>query len=562
MSLQDASVIEKETPAYFNYYRYRDGSYYFGTAVGEEKSGIGLMNLNRRGFYEGEWLRDCFHGIGLFMKPNRLTYFGEFAGGVMDGLGRILYEGHSYFGEFRSGFKTGLGEYTSVQGTKIFGYFSNGRLEGYGEIFDSVNDDLVSGYFKDGLLNGLAVRANNYGKIVGVYKHGLKEGIFKVFDSHDCLKSVGRYVKGQQKGFTAFTSEDGTLFEGCMFENKKDGFGREVLGIGSSRYVGFYENGERKGFGKLETQESLYIGSWNKGKPDGIGYQKWHEKGESYFGGWKNGLKHGVGYENMNGKEYKGEFFEGKYHGYAIVKLPTKESKNVLFRAGKLTELVREQQCEFLKEYTFNFKAFLEEAKGKVRDLEGQIEFELQEVNIDAEAIEVQMAQNHASLTNRFNKERLYIEGLRDRFDVFRITLSRKVEQLGIKYDNIFIHDIEFDKIRKFHKDFGDTTIQCGYTFNNAKAPKELDEGSKISLVDQSLISIENELDMDINPPIKRGGSVEKKGLPFNRMSNHTLTKRSQNRLDLHLYGNVQSNRQYKSFATKRLEDIVRLCYL
>jgi MORN repeat len=96
----------------------------------------------------------------------------------------------------------------------------------------------------------------------------------------------------------------------------REGIGKLTDSCNGMRYTGEYLDDLKHGFGRLETKNFLYVGSWFKGQRNGIGYQKNYEwkndktvqTSSCYFGYWRNDCRHGIGYETTPSRELKGEF--------------------------------------------------------------------------------------------------------------------------------------------------------------------------------------------------------------------------------------------------------------
>lgn len=90
---------------------------------------------------------------------------------------------------------------------------------------------------------------------------------------------------------------------------------------------------KKSGFGRLECSEYIYVGGWEKGEKNGLGYQS-VTLGGSYFGYWKNGMRHGIGFEQGKNYDYKGEWKNDVPHGYAILDIKDKGQKMAKFKDG------------------------------------------------------------------------------------------------------------------------------------------------------------------------------------------------------------------------------------
>jgi hypothetical protein len=102
----------------------------------------------------------------------------------------------------------------------------------------------------------------------------------------------------------------------------------------SSRFCGFWLNGNRHGFGILNviivanetySHNSSYHGNWQHNKMDGFGiHEDIFQTGSesislSHEGFFKDNLKHGLGATITPFYNHFGEFYGGKEHGYGLM---------------------------------------------------------------------------------------------------------------------------------------------------------------------------------------------------------------------------------------------------
>lgn len=119
----------------------------------------------------------------------------------------------------------------------------------------------------------------------------------------------------------------------------------------------------------------IYVGGWHKNLRHGIGYQK-QFGAESYYGSWKNGNRSGLGYETCEDREYKGEFLDDLYHGYAIVKAPNRKPVHAYFEKGKLIDLVEPSNPNILRiqQFKLDIDNFFQKSKKKLVEFDYFIE--------------------------------------------------------------------------------------------------------------------------------------------------------------------------------------------
>merc|ERR1712008_536697 len=83
--------------------------------------------------YEGEFMKDCFHGQGIFRWPDGRNYEGQWAMNVMHGHGRFTFaDARKYEGQYKHGEKSGEGSYTWPDGRLYVGQVLHGAQHGRG----------------------------------------------------------------------------------------------------------------------------------------------------------------------------------------------------------------------------------------------------------------------------------------------------------------------------------------------------------------------------------------------------------------------------------------------
>ena len=536
----------------FSLIRYRNGCYYFGTSAGGKHTGIGLMNHPSGDFYEGEWIENRFDGVGVHIKHLKHTYIGEFYNDLYDGIGRIVTSRYSFLGRFEEGMRAGVGELITRQGVRARGYFGNNKLHGYGEIYDPVELQMLRGYFRQGVLNGLAVKTSEDSKWIGVYAQGVLDGVsVHLSNSTNKVQSISTYRKNVQKGF-CISYGDGEVYEGYMYDGAKQGYGKTKTS--ADIHIGYYDQNEKVGLGHIESGKFRYTGGFKMSRYEGIGYIKFPDTNESYFGGWKNGEKNGIGYEKIGGNEYLGGFRDGVKEGYAIVKIPNREEKCVFFKEGKLVGTAIEEDCRSIRDHKLNFKHFIETSNQRLKEISRDIDHESSALNIDYAQVEARLEEERKNFASQFEVLRNNFESVRDRFDLIRVNLGQKVKKSGLKYDNRFIHQDEADKMKAF-------TIQYEQLLSDFGRPYEIDQSQediymKNGGMDQASISFDKDISHPDNFNLLNGNGRK------------PLSHRTPDKSNGHLGVEIPETRRerqkdsrvedfnYEGFSNKKLEDI------
>ena len=529
---------------YFYQLRFKGGGYYFGTTSEQRLAGIGLMSQPQGDFYEGEWIADQFDGVGVLIRPLKPSYLGEFVDGLFSGSGRIVGPNYSYLGQFKEGMKSGIGELITRQGVKVIGVFGNSRLHGFGEVYDPLHKVTLKGIFKEGALNGPAVKLSLDCKFVGTFVNGLKEGVGAALATNGKIKSIATYSNDRQRGFCQ-TFETTETYEGYLVDGLRQGHGK--LRSSQEVYVGYFDKHQRAGLGHLEAKAFQYTGSWKTGKFEGVGYIKYSNRDETYFGGWKDGEKNGIGYEKLEGKEYLGGFRGGVKEGFAVVKIPNRDEKCVFFQNGKVIDVASEEECRPIRENKLNFKHFIETSNKRLREVSRDIEAENQLLKIDYEQIDQTLEEERKKITGRFDQIRNRFEVVRDKFDLIRGNLSQRVRRSGIKYDNRFIYRDEAERMEAFTLQYEELISDFGLPYEPYTDGLLL---NKQGFMDQSWISFDKDLSHGAN---------------LNHQASHLLLNKSSRAADTSgaripkdkETATVRDN--YEAFANKKLEDIFNL---
>lgn len=193
----------------------------------------------------------------------------------------------------------------------IGGDYAGPTLLSDGSIYD--------GQWKDGkrLGNGRFFTASG-GLLEGIWNNGLHLYGRVVYPNGDHYEGQYRHMK--RNGIGTFQSLYRTVeYKGSWAEDKKHGFGSEILSDGS-RYTGYFEGDLRHGQGTLtKANGEVYEGNFKDGKQNGPG--TWtRPDGKTYEGDWLNGVKHGKGTLTTPHSVYVGDFVQGKKQGMGVLK--------------------------------------------------------------------------------------------------------------------------------------------------------------------------------------------------------------------------------------------------
>lgn len=343
------------------------------------------------------------------------------------------------------------------------GYFKNGEMHGYGiEVSRSENTNRLTeyrGFFNQGERHGVGLSleySSSYSKpnipnldlsgsalfekycpveqstkfdlrekgIVSLalcgFKNGKRDGLgVEYFENGDVYS--GEWKNGLKHGFGSYRKL--ALVEDNSGPAGKYSFSQKGKSVYSHIvYIGEFVKDQRHGKGRLEQKNRfIYDGDWVCNTRNGLGYQVSFDptnpknKQSEYIGGWKRDTPHGIGYKISQKSSYKGQYYEGKPHGYGTLKVYKEDNYSEysgLFEEGNFMKPILPQQTENYKKLV----GTLQKVPKMPRRL-GQLP----------------VPRIDAVLDNlRCSQEKL--EHLKSKF----LLLDQKCEELGISFDNVF----------------------------------------------------------------------------------------------------------------------------
>ena len=156
-SLNDVQKIDKDSDTKItnNKLYYDNGYVYEGEYLNSRKHGFGIY-YKRRGngdMYIGDYSNNLYHGKGYYKWTNGSKIFGDWQMGVLNGIGVVVKNnGDIYSGEFLNDKPNGNGIYIYSNKNRYEGEFLNGIKHGKGVIY--VNNGKYVCQFDNDQING------------------------------------------------------------------------------------------------------------------------------------------------------------------------------------------------------------------------------------------------------------------------------------------------------------------------------------------------------------------------------------------------------------------------
>ena len=199
--------------------------------------------------------------------------------------------------------------------TDFSGIYSHNKPSGYG-IYKS-SGIILEGEWEDQTLNGYGSEySDNCTYYQGTFKNNMKNGI-GLYRWNDGTIYKGEWENNQMTGYGIIIYKDDKIYCGQVNNGVMHGYGEFYWGSERKKYVGYYENDTKQGFGIYIWNLSplqLYMGFWERGKMHGAGLVI---KGTTFkYGIWKKGknemwLQGPWEYRKyLNLKDGKGNFYK------------------------------------------------------------------------------------------------------------------------------------------------------------------------------------------------------------------------------------------------------------
>ena len=212
--------------------------------ITNKKNGYGELTYIDGRQYIGTFYNDEFAGWNILVNNQGIIYVGLFNHDILNGKGLYYNSTNEYIykGDFKDFKKTGYGEEIS-DGVKYVGDFNNDKKNGNGKIILN-NNDIYKGMFIDDKFNGK-----------GEYKWNDKKREYK-----------GNFVDGKMNGNGFLRWEDDKYYKGGFINGLKEGKA-EFGFINGCKFFFNFKNDLPCGNGYMQDKNNnLYEVYYNQGK--------------------------------------------------------------------------------------------------------------------------------------------------------------------------------------------------------------------------------------------------------------------------------------------------------
>jgi len=283
--------------------------------------------------YQGEWLNNQPHGLGVLYDRNGNQFEGVFEHGRRLQGTTTFVNGDCHIGSYKDNMRHGLGHiYVFWNGDRYEGEMQQGKIQGKGRFRWACGE-----YYSGDLLDG--------------EPHGVGTKVLKNGDRY-----CGQWKYGEAHGWGTKTFANGDKHNGQYKHNKRDGFGVYTWYNGDT-YEGYYKAGRACGIGYKKVGGVTTLGEFRKDRLSGMAMQSCEESGVKVAGFFKKDERHGnirVLWDNthqLSGMFYRnellrgtmqtgdqvfdGEFQRGRAHGVGIQLFPNGDIYRGYFSLNK-----------------------------------------------------------------------------------------------------------------------------------------------------------------------------------------------------------------------------------
>lgn len=243
--------------------------------------------------------------------------FSQLSSGLPMGLGSMVKaNGESYVGSWQYGDFHGIGILKMKVNHSYCGQFYRGKPQGLGLLRN--DNKLVNGDFDFEELSG----TGSYSKPDFEYQGTFTKGVIKGFGSFGQVstgtKYVGFFQNGEYNGEGRLISA-GKVYLGMFSHNQRAGLGQLIDHESKEEFVGYWSADHKEAFGRQSYSfDKIYTGEWKRDMEDGIAVVEYRSKGYVYTGQISSGERSGVGKLESLKYTYIGDWKGNKRHGLGI----------------------------------------------------------------------------------------------------------------------------------------------------------------------------------------------------------------------------------------------------
>lgn len=222
-----------------------------------------------------------------------------------------------YKGDMKNGARHGYGISMEDDGKIYIGHYDNGRYSGNSTIMDIPGKQTKTGTFRDGLIHGKGTDICNHGIYEGNYILNNRDGNGKFTDESGIYVGTfsgslqNGFGSGIRQGFGKITSHSGRITNGFFHNDKLYNYGTITYEKDHEfrTYAGEFANNVFNGKGVLTYKNGdVYEGEWKNDKKHGNGVKTYADNGAKYIGTWENGERREGKYVFNNGEVLQGKW--------------------------------------------------------------------------------------------------------------------------------------------------------------------------------------------------------------------------------------------------------------
>lgn len=225
-------------------------------------------------YWEGPYVvrektgKKVVHGVAKAMYVDEKTYLGDVVLGQLHGLGILTLNYKERFaGEWQRGAEEGVGNRTFHNGWYA-GEWVNGHAHGVGRRHWTETNDLFDGLWQDGKSQGYGImRYGNGDNYTGLWQDGKEHGQGRYYHADTREWYSGEWHQGTPQGQGTYLYASGDYYVGQWHNGTAHGIGKTIYSKTGDFWYGYMKNGEKHGRGEYHMPEAdlVVIGKWRHG---------------------------------------------------------------------------------------------------------------------------------------------------------------------------------------------------------------------------------------------------------------------------------------------------------